>query len=159
MSNETVKQETNTESMETENKTFTQEEVDRIIGERLGREKAKFADYDDLKEKAAKFDEIEEANKTELQKATEKAESLQAELDSLKKAEEIRLMKEAVSTETGVPVALITATEKEAAMEQANAIKQYADPGHPTVRDAGEVTHTKKQSTREQFSDWFEKQF
>lgn len=31
-------------------KTFTQEEVDRIIGDRLAREKSKVADYDDLKE-------------------------------------------------------------------------------------------------------------
>lgn len=33
-------------------KTFTQEDVDRIVGERLTREKSKFADYDDLKEVA-----------------------------------------------------------------------------------------------------------
>lgn len=34
-------------------KTFTQEEVDRILTERLGRLKSKYADYDDLKKRAA----------------------------------------------------------------------------------------------------------
>ena len=38
----------------------------------------------------AKFDEIEEANKTELQKASEKVSALQDELNAIKKANEIR---------------------------------------------------------------------
>lgn len=46
----------------------SQEELDRRVGERLARERAKFADYDDLKAKAEKFDEAEAATKTELQK-------------------------------------------------------------------------------------------
>lgn len=33
-------------------KTFTQADVDRLIGERVQRERAKYADYDDLKAKA-----------------------------------------------------------------------------------------------------------
>jgi hypothetical protein len=41
------------------------------LAERLAR--AKPADYDDLKAKAAKLDEIEAANKSEIEKATEKA--------------------------------------------------------------------------------------
>ena len=52
-------------------KTFSQSDVNRIVEDRLRREQAKYADYDDLKAKAAKFDEQEEANKSELQKATE----------------------------------------------------------------------------------------
>jgi len=47
----------------------SQEDLNRVIGERVKR--AKPSDYDDLKAKAAKFDEIEQANKTELQKITE----------------------------------------------------------------------------------------
>jgi hypothetical protein len=34
----------------------TQEELDRIIGDRLGRERDKFKDYDALKDKATKYD-------------------------------------------------------------------------------------------------------
>lgn len=152
---ETVNQENkNTES--TENKTFTQEDVNRIVSERLAREAEKYKDYESFKEKAAQFDAAEEANKTELQKAQDKAAKLQKELDDRKKADSIREIREKVSKETGVPVNLITADTEEAAKAQADAIKQYADPGHPSVRDGGEVHTDNKQSTREQFAGWLE---
>lgn len=58
----------------TEPKTFTQEQVDKIVQERLKRAKGeKPADYDELKAKAAKLDEIEDAQKTELERITEQA--------------------------------------------------------------------------------------
>ena len=50
----------------------TQEKFDEAIKERLARERAKFADYDELKAKAAKFDEAEEARKSDLEKANER---------------------------------------------------------------------------------------
>lgn len=52
----------------------SQAELDRIIQDRLSRERAKFADYDDLKTKASRLDEIEAANQTELEKAQRAAE-------------------------------------------------------------------------------------
>lgn len=73
---ETVNQETNgtaAETQENEQRTFTQAEMNAIIQDRLTRERGKYADYEALKAKAAKFDEAEEAGKTELQKANEKA--------------------------------------------------------------------------------------
>lgn len=61
---------------------FTQDDVNRMIADRLSRQKEsierefgeKFGDYDALKDKATKFDEIDERSKTELQKLTERAE-------------------------------------------------------------------------------------
>src|SRR5215470_14375105 len=50
-------------------KTFTQADVDRIVADRLGRERGKYADYDDLKTKASQFDELAEKNRTEAEKA------------------------------------------------------------------------------------------
>ena len=87
-------QETNAEG---QTRTFTQDEVNAIVGKRLAEEKGKYADYDVLKAKALKFDEAEEASKTELQKATERATALETELNGLKKAEEIRVMRENVA--------------------------------------------------------------
>lgn len=55
--------------------TYTQADIDRIVGERLSRQKAQFKDYDDLKNKAAEFDKLTEAQKTEAQKAAERAEA------------------------------------------------------------------------------------
>lgn len=54
-----------------DDKTFTQAEMDSIIEGRLARERQKYADYDDLKEKASKYDEYQAQNKTELQKEKE----------------------------------------------------------------------------------------
>ena len=126
---------------EGQNRTFTQEELNAIVGKRLAEEKSKFADYEDLKAKASKFDEMEEANKSELQKATERANSLEAELKAMKSAEEVRLMRENVAKETGIPSNLLTGSTEEECKAQAEAIKAYAQPsGYPKVKDGGEIS-------------------
>ncbi|RZT66743.1 hypothetical protein [Leucobacter luti] len=51
----------------------TQEELNAIISARLDRERGKFADYDDVKAKAARLDELEEKNRTDLEKAEARA--------------------------------------------------------------------------------------
>ena len=91
--NETVNQENMTNQnagTEEQSRTFTQAELDQIVSDRLSREKAKYADYDSLKDKAKKFDQMEEASKSELQKATERADSLQQKLDAMTRAENTR---------------------------------------------------------------------
>ena len=52
---------------------LSQADVDRIVNERLARERSKFADYGDLKAKAAKFDEAEAAKAPELERVANKA--------------------------------------------------------------------------------------
>lgn len=143
-----------------ENRTFTQAEVDAIIGDRLKRDRAKYADYEELKEKAGRLDAIEEAAKSELQKATEKAAALQTELDGLKRSEQIREMRDRVAAELGVPAALITAEDEDAARKQAEGILDFAKPGkYPSVKDGGEPRRaTGKTTTRQQFADWFNSQ-
>lgn len=64
----------------------SQEELDRIIGARLDRERAKYADYDDIKAKATEFDKAQEASKTELQKIADRAEAAEKERDQLRAA-------------------------------------------------------------------------
>lgn len=148
-------QETNAEG---QTRTFSQDEVNAIVGKRLAEEKVKYADYDDLKAKAAKFDEVEEANKSELQKATERAAALEKELNGLKKAEEVRIIRENVAKETGIPAHLLTGTTEEECKAQATAIADYAKPApYPAVKDAGEVNNVGKATTRQQFADWASK--
>lgn len=126
---------------EGQNRTFTQDEVNAIVGKRLAEEKNKFADYEDLKAKASKFDEMEEANKSELQKATERANALETELKAMKSAEEVRVMREKVANETGIPSNLLTGSTEEECKAQAEAIKAYAQPsGYPKVKDGGEIS-------------------
>ena len=145
----------NVQEPQTEEKTFTQAELNAIVQDRLGREKAKYENYEELKEKALKFDEMEEESKSELQKATERADSLQAELDKMKKADAVRTLREEVSKETGVPSNLLHGTTKEECEAQAKDILAYAKPNYPKVEDKGEVNHVGGGSTREQFANWF----
>lgn len=144
---ETVKQE-QTASAEQE-RTFTQADVDKIVAERLTRERAKYADYETLSKKAAKVDELVEASK-----------SMRSELDALKSAETLRVMREKVSKDTGVPVDLLTAGSEEECAEQAKRIMEFAKPGaYPQMRDGGEAkSGPSKQTTRDQFAKWFNSQ-
>lgn len=69
MSEETTTIEATTETKPAEGeKTFTQADLDRIVADRIARERAKFADYGDLKKKAA-------AAMTEQEKAVADAEA------------------------------------------------------------------------------------
>ena len=138
-----------------EQQTFTQDDVNRIVAKRV----AKYADYDELKQKAAKFDEQVEAGKSELQKATEKASSLQAELDALKQAESIRVMREEVANAKGIPAKLLTGTTAEECEAQAADLIAWAEKtgsGYPKVPDGGDPLSTKP--AREQFAEWLNSQ-
>ena len=153
---ETVNQENATINAQ-EPQTFTQEELDKIVTDRLARERKKYEgiDLEDLKRKASEFDRIEEANKTELEKANERANSLQAELDSMKKLNEVKEMRERVANEAGIPMNLLTGETEEDCKAQAQAIKDFAQiNSYPTVKDSGEITKTTKASTRQQFAEW-----
>lgn len=161
---ETVKQEqigTPEEKQEQAVQTFTQDDVNRIVADRLSREREKYADYESIKEKAAKFDEAEEASKTELQKATERADKLQAQLECYQKAEKVRAIHEEVSKTSGVPAHLLTGETKEDCEAQAKAIMSFAKPeAFPVVPDGGEVRNTGHTgSAREQFAEWANENF
>lgn len=148
-----------TEQQET--RTFTQDEVNAIVNDRLGREKAKYSDYDAIKEKAAKLDELEEANKTELQKASEKVSALQKELDGIKRQNEIRDTRAKVAQEMNIPAHLLTAETEEDCIAQAKDIQEFAKAqiGYPTLKDAGEVQNVKIGGTRQEFADWLNSNF
>ncbi len=109
-------------------KTFTQEEVNAMIGKRVNEVTSKYADYDTLKEKAGKYDEIQNNGKSDLQKATERADNLQKELDKLTKANTVREAREKVSKEMEVPAKLLTGEDEETCKKQAEAILKFAKP-------------------------------
>lgn len=154
---ETVNQDQEIRATEETGKTFTQEELNAIVQDRLTRDRQKYADYDELKEKAGKFDQLEEASKSELQKMTEKADALQTELDKLKSENLVREARQKVAAETGVPANLLTGSSEEECRAQAEAIAAYAKPSsYPQVRDGGEPPKRGGTSTRDQFADWLD---
>lgn len=155
MNEETVNQEVTQDTASEPERTFTQAELDTIVRDRLARERSKYADFEAYKEKAAKFDAAEEAQKSELQKVTERAEALQQELESLKRADTLRTIRDKVATETGVPASLLSAEDEEGCKAQAQAILDFSKPkGYPIVRDSGEVRKTSGGAARDQFANW-----
>lgn len=62
-------------------RTFTQADVDRIVEQRLTRERNKYADYDELKSKAAEADK----SKSDVQKLTEAVDQLKNDLGEERK--------------------------------------------------------------------------
>lgn len=123
-------------------KTFTQAQVDAIIGERLSSEREKYADYETLKEKAGKYDTAQEAEKTDLQRAQEAAADYKTKYETLEREKAARDLRDKVSKATGVPADLLTGDTEEAMTAHANAIKAYAGdkPKYGTVPDGGEKT-------------------
>ena len=81
----------------------SQEHLDRVLAKRLERERAKFADYDDLKVKADQFDQLDQTSKTA---ADDAAASLQTEKDRADLAQR-ELLRLQVAVEKAVPASAI----------------------------------------------------
>ncbi|MDH2332500.1 scaffolding protein [Paenibacillus polymyxa] len=69
-------------------KTFTQDELDQVIADRIARERKKYADYDELKTKLTEFERAKEEREKAEMTATERLEAEKAE--ALKAAETAR---------------------------------------------------------------------
>ncbi len=112
----------------TEEKKFTQADVDAIVEGRLARQKQKYADYDDLKEKAGKYEELKNSKKTDAEKNAEEIATLKQQLAGLAKEKTVTQVRNKVAEETGVPAALLTGEDEETCKKQAKAIKDFAKP-------------------------------
>lgn len=78
----------------------TQEELDRIIGERLARQKEKFADYDELKSLNSRL----EAEKIQLNEALQLSQSAKEELETKVSRYESDKLKTSVALSYGLPL-------------------------------------------------------
>ncbi len=139
-----------------EARTFTQDEVDKMIGARIYEERAKYADYAEVKAKAERYDALEGESK----KAKETIGELSGKISVLQREIETRNAREKVSAETGVPASLLTGETEEACKTQAEAILNWKGPrqNYPDAHDAGEVNGFSGGKTRDQFADWYTSQ-
>jgi hypothetical protein len=74
-------------------------------------------------EKAKKFDDLEEASKTEAQKQADALTKAQSELNEYKQREQVAAWAKEVSTETGVPADLLRGSTKEELTAHATQLK------------------------------------
>jgi transcriptional regulator len=131
MAEETAPAATETpESAPAETATFTQQQVNDLIAKEKGKITSKYADYGDLKAAAAKLEEIEAANATELEKAQKKAADLEAKLAETSAA----ALRQKVAAENELPqklVPFLTATDEEGLAKQAATLLENLKPETP----------------------------
>lgn len=94
-------------------RTFTQEDVNRLLAQERRTQESRFAGFEDFKAKAEQFDQIEEQSKTELERMTARAE--QAE-QAMKRAEHERARLQ-VATAKGLPPELAARLQGESQEE------------------------------------------
>ena len=87
----------------------SQEKFDKRVSARIARERAKYADYSDLKAKASQFDEIQQAAKSETEKALERINALEKELES----ERFNTVRSQIASKKGVPAHRISGATPE----------------------------------------------
>lgn len=122
----------------------TQEEFNNAIKARLARERAKYAGFEEFKDKAAKFDEIEAANKTELEKLTERLEQAEKKVADYETAEARNAIVAEVAHETGLPiqtVAILRGETKDELLEAAALVQPKQPDALPSV--PSDRTHAK----------------
>ena len=104
-------------------RTFTQDDLDKAVSDRVNREKAKlakFADYDDLKAKAEQFDELTAAQKTAEQRAADDlAKAQKAAADALAEAVRYKAAGKAGIDPESDDFALIGSGDEETVMARA----------------------------------------
>lgn len=119
----------------------TQEEFDAILKKRLERERekvtagvsAKYANYDELAEKAKAYDEAQEAQKSEVQKAQEKIAQLEGDIKKRDEADKQRELRKKVAKETGIPEELIQGSDEESMKAYAAQVAEFAKVQTPAA--------------------------
>lgn len=106
-----------------------QAEFDRMVARRINQVKSGFSDYEDLKAKAAKLDEIETANQSDLEKAQSALEAAN------KRAEEA----EARAKTTAIRAAVSAAASKMRAADPDDVYALLSNKESLTVADDGSV--------------------
>ena len=110
----------------------SQDDLNRIITKRIERERARFADYDEVKQKATEFDKFAEANKTELQKVLERAEAAEKKAAAFEAKEQRTKWAEEIVKDSGVPAAALRGSTKEELQEHFNVLKALVTKPSPT---------------------------
>jgi hypothetical protein len=135
---------------------FTQEQLNKLVAERVAKERERFADYDDLKAKASELDKLKDAQKSELEKATEKLAAAEAKAKALEEEAKAREWRLAARTERGLPESvdpLLTGATKEEIEAKADILAAQIPKGaKPVVRmDTGAASEPAEGSGLKEF--------
>lgn len=124
----------------------SQEELNRVLSDRLERERAKFADYRDVKAKAAQLDALTEAKKTDEQKLNDRIAALESEATKAR-ADALRMR---IASKHGIgdedADLFLTGTDEETLTRQAQRLADRAATRKPGIVSPREGTNQSTQS-------------
>jgi hypothetical protein len=118
-----------------DSRTFTQEQVDQLIEQRLNRVRAQFKGHDELKAKAERFDALENERRSE-------AEKLVAALEKANRSAQEAQEREKAATERAHSTLIRAAVVSEAAKQRAvdpDAVYALLDKSKLTIGDGDQV--------------------
>ena len=122
-------------------RTFTQADLDRIVKERLGREQARYADYDVLKKAAEELSKLKDADLSEqekLKKRIAEMEEAAADKDAQAKAVEMKTNEKLMRAEVRVLAATMNFIDPEEAWKLAD-LSEVAFNDDGTIKNVGEA--------------------
>ena len=115
--------------------TFTQDDVNRIVQERLQREREKYSDYDDLKTAAERAQELEEEKQTLAERVAE-----------FEAKEERQKLVSDVANDTGVPADALRGDTKEELEAHAEVLKSLMKTTGPVIPGQEKRPHKVEES-------------
>ena len=120
--------ETTTEVKTTEVKTFTQDQVNAFMAEEKRKTQASFADYDAYKAKAAEFDKAADAQKSELQKAIDRADAAEKKASAYEAQQQVSKWAAEIVKDSPIPANVLRGSTKEELVEHFEQLKALAVP-------------------------------
>lgn len=125
----------------------TKEQIDKLMGINGADINAAKSELESLRQ------QLTDQSGKDMAKAQKQIEDLTAELNGMKSAEAIRLVREKVAGEKKVPAHLLSGETEEDCVKQADDILAFARPvSYPVVPDGGEKTPPVAGSTRDKFA-------
>lgn len=150
----------------------SQKELDRIIGDRLARERARYSDYEDLKKKAAAYDKAEDEKKTAEQRAADRLADLEAKTaaaEARAAAAEAAALRAEIAADKGVPADFLTGTDRPDIEKRAQALLKWKNgagsasgglgPGARNPRANGSTTAGRSSGGLASGRSWFTERF
>jgi hypothetical protein len=110
-------------------RTFTQAELDRVVQDRIARERSKYEGFDDLKKKAEQFDKLQQDQLSELERANAAREKAQADATAAIDR----------ANQTLIRAEILAAATKHKAVKPEH-LHRLIDTDTVTVGDDGQVT-------------------
>jgi hypothetical protein len=135
----------------------TQDQYDAVAARIRKEEAARYEGYSDYKQAAERLQEIEDADKSELDKLKERAEAAEAKARAYEQAAQIDAWRQEVSKKTGVAAELLRGTTKEELQEHAEALAGYVKPSAaPHIESDGKQSTAPPGSTAASFANAIE---